>query len=68
MTPSSITPPVDELSHDPISCYMPTQIEVNDNNEISLTKSGNYKLICIVISFLTYYRLYVRLPNSYLWK
>jgi two-component system, OmpR family, response regulator ChvI len=46
MTPSSITPPVDELFHDPISSYFPTQIEADDSNEISFTKSENY---CITV-------------------
>jgi len=49
MTPSSITPPVDELSHDPISYCVPTQVEVNDNNEISFTKSENYCMTMVDI-------------------
>jgi len=49
MTPSSITPPVDELSHDPISYCVPTQVEVNDNNEMSFTKSENYCMTMVDI-------------------
>jgi len=49
MTPSSMTPPVDELSHDPISYCVPTQVEVNDNNEMSFTKSENYCMTMVDI-------------------